>query len=241
MKKVLASVAAVAMAVTHVGYASAYFTSNATAEDNLFQAGTAVLEIAEDLDLNGVADGPFGSTTAGTWDSPTNWVPFGGAIGDAYDAAQDVRSGLMVRSSGTADFESVLQSIIAYTAIDPFTDGSDMGDAVIVLDATFDGTSFLASAAACDTEDFNGGAGVIAGADGLISLAELNACAPTLDLVDGAGVVLPGSVTDAVVGGPTGTGVPLVMTFRFHPDAGNDYQGDSVEVDFDFLGATSEL
>jgi predicted ribosomally synthesized peptide with SipW-like signal peptide len=247
MKKLLGTVAAVALAVQSVSGASAYFTSTAISDDNTFQAGTAVIQVANDNDLNGVADGAFSSTAVNTWDSPTNWVPFSGAIGDAFNPLLDVREALMVRSAGTADFESVLQTVTNYTTVDgaAIADGSDMGDAVIVLDASFDGTNILTAAvlAACDLEDFNDGAGfgTTAGADGLLSLAELNACAPTLDLVDGAGIVLPGSVTNAAVGGATGTGRQLVMTFRFHPAAGNEYQNDQVEVDFNFLGATSEI
>jgi predicted ribosomally synthesized peptide with SipW-like signal peptide len=247
MKKLLGTVAVVAAAVQSVSGASAYFTSTAVSDDNTFQAGTAVIQVANDNDLNGVADGAFSSTAVDTWDSPTNWVPFSGAIGDPYNAALDVREGLMVRSAGTADFESVLQTVTNYATVDGavIADGSDMGDAVIVLDATFNATNILTAAVltACDLETFNTvtGSGTTPGADGLLSLAELNACAPTLDLVDGAGIVLPGSVTNPVVGGAAGTGLQLVMTFRFHPAAGNDYQNDQVEVDFNFLGATSEI
>lgn len=221
MKKVLLALVAVTTTAAVVGYAAAAFTDSANAEDNLFQAGTLDLQLSQD-------GSTWAEDTNDTWVSPTNWAP-----GDSFD---DV---LYLRDAGTVDIDSLQWNMSDRTR----TGSADLDDMVVLTSAWYDDNGN-------DVRD--GGEGILSSLVSAYDLIDVNGEVSLEELYDGmtggvgayeleAGAnVLPGEVTDPLLGGPSGTGKGLYLEWTFDEDADNTYQGTTVLVDFDFTGSNVE-
>lgn len=110
----LASIGAIAGLVAGT---FAAFTSDATSNDNTWQAGTLTLELSNDA-------ATWSQAVTDTFDTPTNWAP--------GETSTDT---LYVRNGGTINIGSLTWNGMTYTELP--AGGVDMGDVVNVNTVTF--------------------------------------------------------------------------------------------------------
>ncbi len=228
MKKLSLSVLILLLSIFAIGYGYAIFSDLVIADENKFYAGIFQIQISDtDTNSDQVADTLiqyWSDTTSNTWSSSQYWVP-----------GQTVESQIFVRNTGEIDADAVLM-----TMTDRIYYGEKHLDEVInLIDAWYDrnangvmdeGENLLPTfEASYDTN-----------ADGL-TLVELFA---GLDVVHNGAMfdleageaVLPGLITDDLIGGINGTGKGLFFTWQFDPEAGIEYQNCTVKLDFEFYG-----
>jgi len=227
MNKAIYAVSSAVATLALVGFVAAAFIDTGSSASNLFQAGTLDLQLSEtDSNADGIADTGAGwaDDTTATWTSPTNWAP-----GETFSSV------LFLRDAGSVDIETLewdMSSITRNTG--GVTGTANLDDMVILTVAWYDRNAngvddgaaedlLPALIAAYDTD---------ASLD--VTLAELYTGMSTSFNIESVAEVLPGSVTNATIGGASGTGKGLMLTWEFDSTADNSYQDTNVTVDFDF-------
>jgi predicted ribosomally synthesized peptide with SipW-like signal peptide len=232
MKKIITSLAVIAMiAGVAFGVTGAFFSDTATSKNNTFTAGTLDIELAdnnESFPLDPTNDD--GDDASATWVSPSKWLP-----GDS------VTGTLRFTNPSDADIKSMSMDFNVVSR-DGNGDGSHLDEKIIITEwkehfkDTENGGGWHYYTDIEELEGWLKDSGAANG-DGILTLAELNAC----DNFLGKGA--PGPVTqDASFQGGDGIllkagnykDYQLELTFEFDYDAGNEYQNDSCELEIEF-------
>lgn len=223
IKKILLSILVIsAVSITAFGATRAYFSDEGTSNENVFSSGTL------DMALNNDGDPSYTDDVASTWSSPEGWAP-----GDKFSYK------LNFTNKGSID---ILELLMNFNIVSRDTQGdaSHLDDAIYVSrwEECFDGHcvisgpnvgDFLSAAEGqCDS-----------GLDGHLYLSELASCsnwfnsgAPGPVTQDDESTVNDGILMEA----GNKKDYSLNIEFTFDPDAGNEYQGDSVVMEAVFTG-----
>ena len=225
MRKIILSLLVIFISLFGVGHGYALFQDLVIANDNKFYSGSFDLQISHtDEDGDNIADTPisyWSGNVANIWSTPLQWVP-----GDT------INSKIFIRNTGDIDAESVF-----LTLTDRKYYGIDHLDQVVnLIEAWYDrngngiqdpGEDILPDLKA--KYDTNGGEFTLLDFyDG----TDLVHYGVAYDLEPGS-EVLPGVNTDDTIGGNSGHGKGLFLTWQYDADADARYQGAWVEVDLE--------
>lgn len=232
--KLLMSIVAIGIAGLMLGAGTfAYFNDSATAKDNEFTAGGLDLELKDDdenFQLN-----PFNDDwddTKATWVSPDNWMP-----------GETVHAILNFTNPGNGDIKSMAMDFNVVSR-DGNGDGSRLDEKIIITqwrehfkDTESGSEDWWYYTDIAELEGWLKNSGGAANGDGILTLAELDACNDFL------GKGAPGPVTqDAIFQGGDGIllkggnhqDYKLELTFKFAEDADGTYMYDSCELEIEF-------
>ncbi len=222
--KLLMSLIAIGVAGLMMGAGTfAYFSNAATSTQNTFTAGTLDLELADDDEsFPNNPNNDNGDNAKATWVSPNGWAP-----------GEEVTATLRFTNSGSVD---IMQMSIDFNVVDRNGngDGSSLDDMIIITEwiEHFKNTNTGDWASHDFIESIEGWVG---DREAPLTLAELNDCDDFL------GSTAPGPVTEDT---ESDDGILLKsgnqkdykfeLTFEFDENAGNEYQGDSCELEIVF-------
>ena len=228
MRKIILSLFLVLVSIFAVGHGYALFQDLVVAEDNKFYSGQFDLQISiTDIDGDNIAEtiaGNWSGNVTGVWSTPLEWTP-----GDI------ISSKIFLRNTGDVDAESVY-----LTMTDRKYYGDNHLDEVVNLisawyDCNGDGiqdtnedilpeliVQYDTDAGDFTLLDFYSGMDLVHGG-------------VAFDLEAGA-EVLPGEDTDPILGGNSGHGKGLFLTWQYDVDADVSYQDAWVDVDLEFTG-----
>lgn len=231
MKKIFLSLSIILISLLTVGVGYGLFRDTVVVADNIFYSAGFSLELSETDDDNDKIGDLLGTNwskeTVGTWASGTEWVP-----GEA------VSSKIFLRSNSRIDAESVLFTIDNRK----YTGEAHLDEVIQITEAWYDrnanglldtGEDLLPEfTTAYDTD----GQGLTLAElyDGLDEVHNGQA----FDLEAGT-AVLPGSLTDNVIGGNAGTGKGFFITWQYDPQADLSYQGSTLSFNLVFTAEQS--
>lgn len=206
--------------VTHV---FAAYTETALITGNEFMPGTYKFQLSTtDSNADGIADGSnsFWSTIpVAVWKSPDAWAP-----------GQKFSKTIFVRSGGTIDIPTLRVKIKRNGGV-----GDPVEEHIRLTKAWYDAN---ANGVLDEGEDLLPEYVSMADADGnsKVTLQELATFSPTGITIDleKTGRVLPGSLTNAIIGGYTGTGKGVTFEWELMGTIPPSYGGSKVNIDFEF-------
>ncbi len=226
MKKIFLSLAIILLSLFTVGVGYGLYRDSVVVADNIFYSAGFTFELSEtDDNLDQIGD-PAGTNwtnqTTGTWSSGTEWTP-----------GEVVSSKIFLRNNSRIDAESVFFTITDRS----YTGEAFLDEVIIITDAWYDRN---ANGMLDDGEDLLPTFSNNYDLDGQgLTLAELFSGldevhqGQAFDLEAGA-EILPGSITDDVIGGNSGTGKGFFITWQYDPQADISYQNSTINFDLEF-------
>lgn len=229
MRRVLIGIFSVLISLTVAGDTYAVFADSVSAQDNKFYAASFDLQLSTtDADANGVAEptlANWSNQAVNVWSTSQLWLP-----------GETKKASVFLRNYGRVDAQSLQWGLSGR-----IYNGAQQLDLVINLsEAWYDRN---ANGALDDGEDILPALKTAYGTTGQkLTLRQLY---DGMDVVHGGvqfelepgSQVLPGVYTNNLIGGYSGTGKGLFLTWEFDHNAAVKYQDTWVEVDMVFTAS----